>query len=133
LVKSMKLDHQYIRQLYADEASDLSRARLDIQLLCDEIAALRRLNDRNLRRINMLTADLTECDEELRRCQTRLDTANAYAEGCAKQAGDLATGVLDALHIKWSMVCPDDRDIIQHVKDMKQKLDSALADSKKEE
>jgi hypothetical protein len=81
----------------------------------------------------MLTADRTECDEELRKCQARLDTANAYAEGCAKQTGDLATGVLDALNINWSVVCPDDRDIIQRVKDMREKLDSAPADSKKEE
>jgi hypothetical protein len=129
----MKLDHQYIRQLYAEETSDLSRARLDIELLCDEITALKRLNEDNIRRINMLTADLTECDEELRRCQTRLDTANAYAEGCAKQASDLAAGVLDALGINWSVVCPGDRDIIQRVRDMKQMLDNTLADTKKED
>lgn len=129
----MKLDYQYLRQLYADEAADLSKARLDILLLCDEIAALKQLNADSLRRINMLTADLVESDQELGKCQKRLDAAKAYAEGCAKQAGDLATGVLDALGIEWSLVCPSDRDIIQHVKDMKRKLDGALVESKKEE
>lgn len=119
----MKLDHDYIRKIYCDPAADLSRATHDIIALCDEIAAQKQINAENLKKVSHLSGDLAEAEEELTRCQRRLDAANSYAEGCAKQAGDLAEGVLDALGIKWSTVCPDDATIIQHVRDLRAKYE----------
>lgn len=105
----MKLDEECIRQMYRGSSVDLSRAAADVLALCDEVARLKSYNKEVL--------------DDLFRCQKRLDAASSYAEGCAKQAGDLAEGVLDALGIKWSTVCPDDAIIIQHVRDLRAKYE----------
>ena len=105
----MKLDEGCIRQMYRGLPVDLSRAAADVLALCDEVARLKSYNKEIL--------------DDLFRCQKRLDVASSYAEGCAKQASDLAVGVLEALGIKWSAVCPDDLIIIQHVRDLRAKYE----------
>lgn len=105
----MKLDEECIRQMYRGSSVDLSRAAADVLALCNEMARLKSVNK--------------EIQSDLLRCQKRLDTAISYAEGCAAQASNLAVGVLEALGIKWSAVCPDDLIIIQHVRDLRAKYE----------
>lgn len=50
--------------------------------------------------------------KEISRLTKELDKARSYAEGCAIQAGNLASGAADALDMKYTVVVPDDKDII---------------------
>jgi len=101
----MKLDEKCIRQMYCGPSADLSRAAADVLALCDEVVRLKSINK--------------EIQNDLLRCQKQLDTASSYAEGCAVETGNLRVGVLVALGIEWSTVCPDDAVILQHVRDLR--------------